>query len=144
MAMSGKDVYFVAVKLLVRDEDRLLITHDVFGSWDIQGGRIKPDEFEFDLKTVIERKIVEELGSAVKLVVGQPVVFFRHERVEHSSGEKVRIFAVGHEAVYVSGELALGQHHDRFEWVDVATFEPRDYFEGGWLNGLEEYLESVR
>ncbi len=35
MAEHDKDLYFVAVKLLLRDGDKLLITHDIFGVWDL-------------------------------------------------------------------------------------------------------------
>ena len=139
--MNDKDLYFVAVKLLLRDDDKLLITHDIFGSWDIPGGRIKPDEFEKPLELIIERKIKEELGPEVKYQLGQAKVFFRHEREEHGmSGKKVRIFAVGFEAKYLGGEIKLGDHHDKMEWVNLNEFKPENYFTGGWLKGIREYL----
>jgi|GEM_PF-2006610 len=50
-----KDVYFVAVKVLLRRGNELLITHDVFDNWDIPGGRLKPDEFSAPLEDVIAR-----------------------------------------------------------------------------------------
>jgi len=136
-----KDTYFVAVKVLLRDKGKLLITHDVFGSWDIPGRRIKPDEFEVPLEEIVARKMREELGPNVTYKLGNPVVFFRHERIERSTNEPVRIFAVGYEADYVSGEVTLGGNHDKSEWVDVSTFKPEDYFTGGWLKGLQEYLQ---
>jgi 8-oxo-dGTP pyrophosphatase MutT (NUDIX family) len=135
-----KDLYFVAVKLLLRDGDKLLITHDVFGDWDLPGGRIKKDEFDKPLESVIERKIAEELGADVKYKLGKPEVFFRHERKEQRLGEMVRIFAVGYGAEYLGGDLKLGNHHDKYEWVDVKSFNPEKYFTGGWLIGLKEYL----
>src|SRR4051812_49198435 len=122
--MIDKDLYFVAVKLLLRDGDKLLITHDIFGDWDIPGGRIKKDEFDTPLESVIERKMKEELGADVKFKLGQPKVFFRHERKEQKLGEMVRIFAVGYEAEYRGGEIQLGNHHDKFEWVDAKAFKP--------------------
>lgn len=139
-----KDLYFVAVKLLLRQGDKLLITHDVFGAWDIPGGRIKKDEFEAPLESVIERKIKEELGPEVKYRLDEPKVFFRHERKEQKLGEMVRIFAIGYEAEYLGGEIQLGDHHDKFGWVDVTSFKPEDYFTGGWLKGLQEYLKIIK
>ena len=136
-----KDLYFVAVKLLVRDGDKLLITHDIFGAWDLPGGRIKKDEFKASLPSVIERKMNEELGMNFKYNVGQPAVFFRVQRREHGlDNQTVRIFAVGYEAKYLGGEIKLGVHHDKYEWVDVQTFKPEDYFVDGWLTGVQEYL----
>jgi len=142
MGEPEKDLYFVAVKLLLRDGDKLLITHDIFGDWDLPGGRIRKDEFDKPLEAVIERKINEELGPKVRYELGKPKVFFRVERAEHSlGGEKVRIFAVGYEAKYLGGEVSLGDHHDRMEWVDINSFEPEAYFTGGWLKGVQEYKE---
>ena len=136
-----KDLYFVAVKLLLRDGDKLLITHDIFGAWDIPGGRIKKEEFDTPLESVIERKVREELGSEVKYELGEPKIFFRHERQEDGlDGQTVRIFAVGYEAKYTGGDIKLGEHHDKMEWVDLKTFKPEDYFTGGWLAGIQEYL----
>lgn len=143
MSTADKDQYFVAVKLLLRDQGKLLITHDIFGAWDLPGGRIKKDEFDATLESVIERKMQEELGGEVKYELGDPQVFFRVERLENSTQEMVRIFGIGYAAVYLGGEIILGDHHDKMEWVDVTTLRPADYFVGGWLTGVEEYLAKT-
>ena len=136
-----KDLYFVAVKLFLRDGNKLLITHDIFGDWDLPGGRIRKNEFNKPLETVIERKMQEELGSGVSYSIGEPKVFFRVERQEQDlEGQTVRIFGVGYEAQYRGGEIELGSHHDKMEWVDVSSFDPEQYFTGGWLDGVKEYL----
>lgn len=140
MEINGKDVYFVAVKLFMRDGDKMLVTHDKFGSWDLPGGRIKKDEFEKPLEDVIARKAREELGENVRYDLGEPKVFFRVERMESGIDMKVRIFAVGYEAQYAGGEISLGQNHDEYRWVDLRSFEPESLFEGGWLNGIREYM----
>jgi 8-oxo-dGTP pyrophosphatase MutT (NUDIX family) len=138
-----RDLYFVAMKVLLRDGDKLLITHDVFGQWDIPGGRIKKYEFDAPLESVIERKMHEELGD-IKYELGDPKVFFRVERLEYSTQSTVRIFAVGYEAQYLGGEIKLGEHHDKYEWVDLRTFSPDDYFEGGWLTGIKDYQNHLK
>jgi 8-oxo-dGTP pyrophosphatase MutT (NUDIX family) len=137
----NKDLYFVAVKLFLRDGDRLLITHDIYGAWDLPGGRIRKNEFDAPLETVIKRKMLEELGPEVRYESREPVVFFRVQRSENGlGGQQVRIFAVGYDAKYLSGEVKIDEHHDQMEWVDVKTFKPDDYFVGGWLTGVQEYL----
>ncbi len=136
-----KDLYFVAVKLFLRKGNKLLITHDIFGDWDLPGGRIRKGEFNKPLEAVIERKMHEELGVELKYQVGNPVATFRVERSEHDrGGQLVRIFGIGYEAQYMGGEIILGDHHDRMKWVDVDTFKPEEYFTGGWLEGVKDYL----
>jgi 8-oxo-dGTP pyrophosphatase MutT (NUDIX family) len=143
--MSNKDTYFVAVKAMVRRGRDLLITHDVFGQWDLPGGRLRPEDFEAPLDAVLARKMQEELGDGFRYALGDPRIFFRHQRTEHGPGDhRVRIFAVGYEAKYVDGPITPGPHHDRYLWVDASSFPAGDYFEGGWLLGIREYQQMIR
>jgi hypothetical protein len=137
-----KDLYNIALKLLLRYGDKLLIIHDIFKEWDLPGGRILPDEFHADFAEVLKRKMGEELGPDVEYTIGKPVVFFRVERIEQD-GRKARIFAIGYEAQYKGGEIRLGGHHDKLEWVDVKTFDPEKYFTGGWLIGIKDYIAGL-
>lgn len=141
---TEKDLYFVAVKVFLIDSDgRLLITKDRFGDWDIPGGRLRGVDFETPLPDVVERKMREELGSGVRYTLGVPTVFMRHERQEVlPSGEKElrRIFAIGYAASYEGGDVILGKSHEKFEWVVMQDFKPQDYFSGGWLAGVKEFV----
>lgn len=143
-----KDLYFVAVKLFILDKyNRLLITKDKFGDWDIPGGRLRDVDFKVELKNVIARKMTEELGSEFKYELGKPVVFMRHEREEFlSDGKKElrRIFAIGYEAKYINGEIKLGVNHEKYEWVALKSFVPEDYFTGGWLEGVKQFKNLFR
>lgn len=146
MDTSGKDLYFVAVKLFLRHGDNLLIMKDNFGDWDLPGGRIKPNEFETALHDVLQRKIKEELGNEVVINFSKmPVVFLRHERVEKTVGNPtVRIFALGYEGELKSGRILTSDRHVEIKWVDIVDFEPQHYFTGGWLKGVQEYLFEFR
>jgi ADP-ribose pyrophosphatase YjhB (NUDIX family) len=142
--MENKDLYFVAVKIfMLNDDNKLLITKDIFNDgWDIPGGRLREVDFEVSLADVIERKMLEELGSGVNYEIGTPVVFMRHEREEllqFGKKEKRRIFAVGYEAKYLGGEIFLGKNHEKYEWVDLKNFNAEKYFTGGWLKGVKEF-----
>jgi 8-oxo-dGTP pyrophosphatase MutT (NUDIX family) len=140
---SQKDTYFVAVKLFLEKNGNLFIFKDKFGAWDLPGGRIKKQEFETPLEDVLARKIAEELGDELKYSVDRrPEVLMRHERVEAAPGNPtVRIFGVGYRAQWISGEPKLSDAHTEMKWVDIKTFKPEDYFTGGWLKGIKEYLE---
>lgn len=139
--MNGKDTYFVAVKVFMEKDRKLLIMKDNFGVWDLPGGRIKPDEFETPMEDIVKRKLREELGDEIKYEIGKPVIFMRHERIEHAPGNPtVRIFAVGYEGKLLSGEVKLSQRHTELLWVDPKDFKPEEYFQSGWLKGVQEYL----
>lgn len=136
-----KDTYFVAVKIFLEKDGKFLIMKDNFGDWDLPGGRIKKDEFDVPLEDVISRKMSQELGALVQYEIIKPITFFRHERVEAAPGNPtVRIFAVGYQASFLSGEVKLSGRHTEMLWVDPKTFKPQDYFTGGWLKGVQEYL----
>jgi len=142
---TDKDTYFVAVKALLRNGHDLLITHDIYGQWDIPGGRLRSDDFDVPLEAVLERKLREELGDDLRYTLDAPCVFFRHERSEQGlDGRRVRIFAVGFEADFLGGSIKLGPHHNRHLWVDAATFPADEYFVDGWLEGLRTYQQHLR
>ena len=145
MAITGKDTYFVAVKVFLEKDGKLLIMRDNFGDWDLPGGRIKKDEFDVPMEQIVARKMTEEIGSQIKYTLGDPAVFMRHERVEQIPGNPmVRIFAVGYKAQITSGEVELSKRHTELLWVDPKTFKPEEYFAGGWLRGVLEYLKLRR
>lgn len=141
-----KDIYFVAVKLFLRKGEKLLIAKDNFGDWDLPGGRIKMNEFDEPLENILKRKIREELGSSIAIRVGKmPVVFMRHQRIEQSVGNPtVRIFALAYEGHIEAGDILLSSRHTEMLWVDPKTFKPEEYFTGGWLKGVQEYLSLAR
>ncbi len=141
---DNKDTYFVAVKVFIQNnKGDLLITKDIFNDkWDIPGGRLREIDFDTDLKDVVKRKMQEELGDSFKYELGEVVLFMRHERDEllpYGEKDKRRIFAIGYKGNYIGGDIKLGKHHEKYEWVDLKTFVPEDYFEGGWLKGVKEF-----
>lgn len=139
--MIDKDTYFVAVKVFLLKDGKLLILRDNFGDWDLPGGRIKKDEFDVPLEQIIARKMREELGDDIHYTIDKPIVFMRHERQEAAPGNPtVRIFAVGYEGTLTSGEIKTSERHPELLWVDPKDFQPGQYFKGGWLKGVQEYL----
>lgn len=146
--LKYKDQYYVAVKLFLEKEGKFFVFKDKWNAWDLPGGRIRKHEFETPLEDVIKRKMDEEVGSHVKYELGKPIVMMRHERVEQLEGEDenptVRIFAVGYEARLLEGEPRLGDHHVEMKWVRIDDYNAENDFEGGWLRGVEEYLNLKR
>jgi ADP-ribose pyrophosphatase YjhB (NUDIX family) len=143
---KAKDLYYVAVKVFLKKDDKLLIFKDGFGNWDLPGGRIRYEEFKKSFASVIKRKLKEELGSAIKYKIGEPFVFMRHERDEvmPHGPTKARIFAIGYHAEFLRGKVALASHHTKYEWIPIKTFKPEKYFKSGWLEGTKEFLRIER
>lgn len=143
---NSRDLYYVAVKLFLEDKGRFFIFKDRFGAWDLPGGRIRKDEFAASLEKVIERKVREELGTSVSYKLGKPIVFMRHERREAMMPKrpKVRIFAIGYQAKFLGGDIKLSPEHTEYLWVSTKRFDPKRYFKGGWLKGVQEYLKLKR
>jgi hypothetical protein len=143
--MAEKDTYFVAVKLFLEgDKGEFLISKDIFGDWDIPGGRLLPDEFHTPFEKVIARKIKKELGSDVKYeLLDSPPILIRHERVEFELKKKVHIFALGYRAKYLGGKINLWKIHSEYKWVPINNFEPEKYFTGGWLEGVKAYQKIM-
>ncbi len=143
---ASKDLYFVAVKVFLEDEGgNFLITKDKFGDWDIPGGRLRVDDFTQPFDKILHRKVIEELGS-IEYKLGEPVVFFRHERNEIlPTGERDlrRIFAIGYRAKYLVGEITLGTNHECYKWVSKLKFKPEEYFTDVWLQGVKEYQAKI-
>jgi hypothetical protein len=142
--ISQKDSYFIAVKVFLEKDGCFLILKDKFGEWDLPGGRLKKFEFETPLVDVVKRKMSEELGDNIDYVVeASPSVLMRHERVEASPGNPtVHIFGLGYKATFKAGEPELSEMHTEMLWVNKKTHKPGDYFTGGWLKGVEEYLQT--
>lgn len=138
---SEKGLFYVAAKVLLRDGNRVLLLHDIFGDWDLPGGRILPTEFDGDIQDVIKRKMNEELGDDVAYNIGEVDTYFHVTRTEHNSGEQSRIFAIGFSARYLGGNIKLGSHHDQYRWVDLHNLNPDDYFKHGWEDGMTRYIE---
>lgn len=66
----------------------------------------------------------------------------RHERKEPNilGRSRVRIFAIGYQATFLSGKIQLSLSHTEYKWVSIKNFKPECYFAGGWLKGVKDYL----
>ena len=90
--------------------------------------------------------MIEELGQCFSYSVeAMPSLFMRHERKEASPGNPtIRIFALGYRAQTMEDQISLSPRHTEYLWVDLDSFNPEDYFTGGWLEGVKEYLRLNR
>ena len=127
--MDEKDLYFIAVKLFLEREGKILIIKDKYGDWDLPGGRVRKSEFGTELEKVLIRKLSEELGNEIKYTIGKPIVFMRHERQEFDLNKKlVRIFAIGYDGIFKEEKIQLSPLHTEMKWVSVQELQTRRLF----------------
>ena len=141
----AKDEYLVALKLIVRDGDNILIMKDAFGNWDIPGGRIRRDQFGTPYEIILREKIDVELGTGFQYELNGIKTLMRVERKEHGrDGQRVRIFAVGYEAFYESGEVELASYLESYEWINIKTTNLDEYADNsGWVDKLKDYQQVL-
>ena len=127
--------YHVALKLVLKKGDLLLLLKSPRGYLDLPGGRIDDIEDNTPLTEILAREVREELGEDIKYKLGKPAFQFR--RFFPNKGWK--IFLTAYEADYISGEVQISDEHDSFEWIN-----PKEYdFKLEQFVNEEEYLAFV-
>lgn len=139
--------YNVAMKAFIRRGDKVLILNDPESQGDLPGGRIGVGEFDVTLEEILRREIAEELGPDFKYKNNGPVALFRHRRPENTLAGKpeIRIFMIGLELEYLSGQIQLSDEHSGYKWLTLE--EAQSCLPAGQQNGMAKYiayLESGR
>ena len=116
-------VFQVGLKLVLRKGDKILFLRDnnEKKTWDWPGGRIDDVEYGVTDEKIIAREVREELGSAVKYILGKPA--FTLKRWTMRGGKKMCIFCIFYEAEFRSGIIKLSSEHSSYEWIDPKTFK---------------------
>ncbi len=137
------DNYHVAVKTFIRKEDEILLCKDIANEWDLPGGRISADEFDLSLEKILQREIEEELGKNIQYQNHGIACVFRHKRPEITENKaEVKIFIVGFDVEYISGEITLSDEHNEYKWISIDIAEK--YLESGQKDGLKKYREYLK
>lgn len=109
-------MYFqVSVKAIIKDGSKILLLETPYGAYDFPGGRIDETEKDLDLHEVLKRELQEEIGEKVKFTIGN--IAFASKRRYTKNGKENRLIAIFYEVEYISGEIALSDEHDTFNWV---------------------------
>lgn len=110
----------VSLKLLLRNNGKILVLRTNKGYVDFPGGRIDKGEEMEDMSTVVAREIREELGN-VKYRIGRPLFHYRGRTRKGG-----HVFVLVHEAQYVSGQVRISHEHRSHEWVDAFSFKVKE------------------
>jgi 8-oxo-dGTP diphosphatase len=115
------DLFVAAVCALVRKEGKVLsmrraLTKDASpGIWEAVSGRIQHGEEPLD---AVRREVLEETGLAVE-------VDTRPLSAHHAHRAGIPMVIVYYAAEWVSGEVAMSEEHDAWEWLDAREFAAR-------------------
>ena len=116
-------LYQVAIKILLRKGDEVLLLRLDDGRFDYPGGRIDTVEGKVPLMKILAREIREEIGAQVKYQVGKPLFQFRR------FFKQKYILQTVYEGQYLGGEITLSPEHEKWLWLNPKThsFKPRDF-----------------
>jgi len=147
---SGNAMFEVSLKFVVKDtKGRILLlampdNDQMAGYFDLPGGRIKESEKKCSLKNVLNRELMEELGSNVQLKIREsPVAIGRHSYPSKETGKTMWIFWVLFEALYEGGEVQISSEHKSYSWVKVSASNLSKLFTKGPLDVMSNYMTGL-
>ena len=116
------------------------------GFYDVPGGRIDRDEFTVHLGDILHREVKEEIGDVDVHINLNPVAVSRGmiPEAKRRDGRKddIHIFYVFFEADFQGGDITISDEHVGHEWVNLSEIDPKKYFMGGILHGIEMFLAN--
>lgn len=141
MPKIKREFYQVAIKILLKKEDKFLLLKSYDGLWDLPGGRINKGEDKIPLEKILAREVREELGN-IKYRLKYPLFQFR--RLIASSG--LKIFIVVLEAEYISGKIKISAEHKSSAWINPKGFKPKikDFFCQEEFEAFKKYFERFK
>jgi len=131
-------LYQVAIKVLLRKGDEVLMLWVSDGKFDYPGGRIDNVEGKVPLSQILAREIREEIGTKVKYKVGKPLFQFRRFYKEKY------ILQTVYEGEYLGGEIALSEEHEKWFWLNPKThqFKPREFCSREEYEAVTKYFRE--
>ncbi len=149
MAKQKQDFYHVSLKLLLKNsEGHILILKvpeefSMSGFYDVPGGRIDRDEFATKLESILRREVKEEIGDVDVHINLNPIAVSRGvipASKRREGKEDLHIFYVFFEANFKGGDVRISDEHVGHEWINLSEIDPKKYFTGGILEGIEMFL----
>ncbi len=131
--MTSDQLLFVGQKAFIDKDGEILVLTDPQLGVDLPGGKIK--EGELNLAEALKREVKEETGLEIE--IGKPFTTWMIEfPLDHRNQGKV--FLVGYECKYISGEITLSDEHTEHKWVNKENFQelPKE----GHFKAVEKYF----
>lgn len=107
-------LFQVALKVLLRKDDKILVLTTPDNYVDFPGGRIDSTEMDAPFDDALRRELEEEIGGEAAYEVGN--VAFVCKRYYTANGQDHRIVAVYYEVAFTGGVIELSDEHTQYEW----------------------------
>jgi len=116
--MKEDQLFYVGQKAFIWKEDKILVLGNPHGNLDFPGGKIQ--ESENDLIESLKREVKEETGLEIR--VGKPFFTWVLVLPSHHKNAGMKVFLIGYQCEYISGEVKLSDEHDKFNWVSKENY----------------------
>lgn len=134
MTLTNHALFQVAVKAIVRHEDKILVLMTHNDRVDFPGGRMDQTEVDIPITEVLKREVIEELGSEFKFKLNDFALISK--RKYHDNDKEHNILAIYYDVNFITGELQISDEHKEIRWVKPdellpleEQFESKDEFE---------------
>ena len=128
--MKVDQIYWVGQKAFIERGGEVLVLTDANGEGlDFPGGKIQ--EGEKDLAESLKREVREEVN--LEIDVGKPFITWHNAFPAHHKYAGKKVYLVGFNCKYISGDVSLSDEHNKFRWVNKDNYMKVDdvtsYFE---------------
>lgn len=139
--MTEHATFQCAVKVLLKNNNALLVLYTPNGYIDFPGGRISEGEETIPFTEVVKRELAEELGNMLQYSVGN--LAFVTKRFYTFNNQDHHIVALYYEATLESGTIQLSEEHSEFKWhslTEIKQLPKQKFVTEDEYNQLQQYL----
>ena len=127
----------VGQKAFIEKDGKVLIVFDPVLGLDFPGGKIH--EGETDIREALKREVREE--TSLEITIQEPFYAWYYEFPPESRNAGKKAYIVAFRCGYSSGEITLSNEHNKFQWVDKASYKSLD--DGSeYFKALEKYFKA--
>ena len=114
-SLHNHALYQVATKLLLSNNNKILVLITADGYLDFPGGRVDESECNSTWTDTLKREVAEEIGEDVTISIGQTL--FVSKRQYTKVGTTHYIAAIFFAGQYLGGDLKLSEEHQNYDWL---------------------------
>ena len=114
-SLHNHALYQVATKLLLSNNNKILVLITPDGYLDFPGGRVDESERNSTWTDTLKREVAEEIGEDVTISIGQTLLVSKRQYTK--VGTTYYIAAIFFAGQYLGGDLKLSEEHQNYDWL---------------------------